>query len=125
MADGKAHQLALQLVEQAARIMGAPRLIPISFAHIDACFYTGQSHVDFVKFLLEHGAKLSVPTWTNNSVASPDDGGLRPEHSDPEMVRGAHELMELYAQARLQTHLDLRALPTRRRPEIRRPHRRG
>ncbi len=97
MADGIAHQLALQLVEQAARIMGAPRLIPISFGHVDACFYTGQSHVDFVKFLLEHGAKLSVPTWTNNSVASPDDGGLRPERSDPEMVRGAHDLMALYA----------------------------
>ena len=77
---------------------GAPRLIPISFAHIDACFYTGQSHVDFVRFFLEHDAKLAVPTWTNNSVASPDDGGLRPEHSDPEMVRGAHELMRLYAQ---------------------------
>ena len=36
MADGRAYQLALQLVEQAARIMGAPRLIPISFAHVDA-----------------------------------------------------------------------------------------
>lgn len=97
MPDSRAHRLALQLVEQAARIMGAPRLIPISFAHIDACFYTGQSHVDFVRFLLEHGATLSVPAWTNNSVASPDDGGLRPERTDPEMVRGAHELMELYA----------------------------
>lgn len=97
MAEGRAHQLALQLVEQAARIMGAPRLIPISFAHVDACFYTGRSHVDFVTYVLEHGARLSVPTWTNNSVASPDDGGLRPERSDPEMVRGAHKLMELYA----------------------------
>lgn len=97
MADGRAHQFALQLVEQAARIMGAPRLISISFAHVDACFYTGRSHVDFVKFFLQHSAKLSVPTWTNNSVASPDDGGLRPERSDPEMVRGAHELMQLYA----------------------------
>ena len=98
MAECKAHQLALRLVEQAARIMGASRLIPISFAHIDACFYTGQSHIDFVKFLLDHGAKLSVPAWTNNSVASPDDNGLRPEHTDPAMVRGAHELMQLYAQ---------------------------
>ena len=97
MADGRAHQLAMQLVEQAARIMAAPRLVPISFAHIDACFYTGRSHVDFVRFLLEHDAKLSVPAWTNNSVASTDDGGLRPERSDPEMVRGAHALMELYA----------------------------
>jgi predicted aconitase len=98
MPDGKAHRFAMQLVEQAARIMGAPRLTPISFAHIDACFYTGQSHLDFVHFLLTHDAKLAVPTWTNNSVASPDDGGLRPENSDPEMVRGAHELMRLYAQ---------------------------
>ena len=98
MPDGKAHRFAMQLVEQAASIMGAPRLTPISFAHIDACFYTGQSHLDFVHFLLEHDAKLAVPTWTNNSVASPDDGGLRPENSDPEMVRGAHELMRLYAQ---------------------------
>ena len=98
MPDGKAHRFAMQLVEQAARIMGAPRLTPISFAHIDACFYTGQSHLDFVRFLLEHDAKLAVPTWTNTSVASPDDGGLRSEHSDPEMVRGAHELMRLYAQ---------------------------
>lgn len=98
MAEGKAHRLATQLVEQAAAIMGAPRLVPISFAHIDACFYTGRSHLDFVRFLLDNGAKLSVPTWTNNSVASPHDGGLRPERADPEMVRGAHELMALYAQ---------------------------
>ena len=97
MGEGKAHQLAMQLVEQAAAIMRAPRLIPISFAHIDACFYTGQSHIDFVKFLLEHQAGLSVPTWTNNSVASLEEPDLRPEHSDPEMVRGAHELMTLYA----------------------------
>jgi predicted aconitase len=98
MPDGEAHRFAMQLVEQAARIMGAPRLTPINFAHIDACFYTGQSHLDFVHFLLEHDAKLAVPTWTNTSVASPDDGGLRSERSDPEMVRGAHELMRLYAQ---------------------------
>ena len=97
MGEGKAHQLAMQLVEQAAAIMRAPRLIPISFAHIDACFYTGQSHIDFVKFLLEHQAGLSVPTWTNNSVASLEEPDLRPELSDPEMVRGAHELMTLYA----------------------------
>ena len=96
MGEGKAHQLAMQLVEQAATILRAPRLIPISFAHIDACFYTGQSHVDFVRFLLEHDAKLSIPTWTNNSVASPEDQNLRPVRSDPEMVRGAHELMKLY-----------------------------
>lgn len=98
MREGKAYRFATQLVEQAARILRAPRLVPIGFAHIDACFYTGQSNVDFVRFILEHGAELAVPTWTNSSVASPDDGGLRPEYSNPQMVRGAHELMKLYAQ---------------------------
>lgn len=98
MGEGKAHQFALELVEKAAAIMGAPRLSRISFAHIDACFYTGQAHIDFVKFLLDGGAKLAVPAWTNNSVASLAEPSLRPEHTDPEMVRGAHQLMTLYAQ---------------------------
>ena len=96
-AAGKAHQLAMQLVVKAANIMDAPRLIPISFAHIDACFFTGQPHVDFIRFMLEHKATLAVPAWTNNSVASQDELNLRPLHSDPEMVGGAHELMRGYA----------------------------
>lgn len=94
---GKAMQLAMKLLVQAGEMMNAPHLIPIRFAHIDACFYTGQSHVDFVRYLLDHGAKLAVTTWTNNSVASLADPGLRPEADDPEMVHGAHELMRLYA----------------------------
>ena len=44
--SGKAMQLAMELVVKAAKIMGAERLLPISFAHLDACFYTGQAHVD-------------------------------------------------------------------------------
>ena len=95
--NGKAHAFAMQLVEQAASIMQAPCLVPISFAHIDACFYTGQSHIDFVKFLLDNDATLAVPTWTNNSVASMDDATFRPEAIDPQMVGGAHELMRLYS----------------------------
>jgi predicted aconitase len=88
----------MQLVQQAADIMEAPKLIPISFAHIDACFYIGQSHIDFVTFLLGNDATLAVPTWTNNSVASLDDTSFRPEHIDPAMVRGGHELMRLYSE---------------------------
>lgn len=88
--------LAMRLVVQAAEIMGAERLIPISFAHLDACFYTGQAHVDFARFLVENGARPAVETWTNNGVVSLADPGLRPEGEDPEMVRGAGELMHLY-----------------------------
>jgi len=93
---GKAMQLAARLVVKAGEIMGAERLLPISFAHLDACFYTGQAHVDFVRFLTENGAALSVETWTNNGVVSLADPTLRPRAEDPEMVEGAGELMRLY-----------------------------
>jgi predicted aconitase len=94
--QGLAMQLAMRLVVKAAEIMAAERLIPISFAHLDACFYTGQAHVDFVRFLLDNGAALAVETWTNNGVVSLADGGLRPRGEDPETVDGAGELMKLY-----------------------------
>ena len=93
---GPAMQLAARLVVKAAKIMDAERLIPISFAHLDACFYTGQAHVDFVRFLTENGASLAVETWTNNGVVSLADPTLRPREEDPEMVEGAAELMHLY-----------------------------
>lgn len=96
-AQGPAMQLAMRLVVKAAGILGAERLIPVTFAHIDACFYTGRAHVDFVRYLLENGAKLSVDAWTNNGVVSLADPALRPEAEDPEFVRGAREVMELYA----------------------------
>jgi predicted aconitase len=95
---GKAMQLAARLVVKAAGIMGADRLIPITFAHLDACFYTGRAHVDFVRFLIDNGASLAVETWTNNGVVSLADPSLRPRSEDPEMVEGAAELMRLYEQ---------------------------
>ncbi len=95
-ADGPAMQLAMKLVVQAARIMAAPRLIAASFAHIDACFYAGQVHVDFARFLLENDAKFAVPTWTNNGLASLEKPELRAGRGDRETMDGARELMGLY-----------------------------
>ncbi len=45
--------------------MEAERLIPISFAHLDACFYTGQAHVDFARFMLEGGRLETGPTMAS------------------------------------------------------------
>jgi predicted aconitase len=95
-ADGPAMQLAMRLVLRAAEIMRAPSLIPVSFAHIDACFYAGRAHVDFARYLLDNNAKLKVPAWTNNGVVSLANPDLRDESADPETVRGARELMHLY-----------------------------
>lgn len=95
-AHGPAMRLAMQLVLKAADLWGAEALIPVSFAHIDACFYSGEAHVDFARFLLDHGASLAVPAWTNNGVVSLADPDIRPEAGDPQMVRGARQLMKLY-----------------------------
>ena len=46
-AQGPAMQLAMRLVLRAGEILGARSLVPISFAHIDACFYSGEAHVDW------------------------------------------------------------------------------
>jgi predicted aconitase len=97
-AYGPAMRLAMRLVLRAAEILGARSLIPVSFAHIDACFYSGQAHVDFAQYLVDHGARLAIPAWTNNGVVSLADPDIRPEASDPEMVKGARRLMQLYEQ---------------------------
>src|SRR6187431_2955144 len=94
--EGPAMQLAMRLVAQAASIMGAERLTPVTFAHIDACFYAGEAHVDFAQYMLDHGARLSVPAWTNVGLISLSDRTLRPESSDPEMIAGGRRLMKLY-----------------------------
>jgi predicted aconitase len=57
-ARGPATRFAMQLVQRAARVMGATRLVPVTFAHIDACFYAGQAHVDFARFMLDGGASI-------------------------------------------------------------------
>ena len=95
-AEGPAMQLAMRTLLRAADIMGAKNLVPIGFAHLDACFYTGQSHVDFAQYLLTHGARFRVPAWTNVGMISLADAGLRPENEAPEMVKGARRLMEIY-----------------------------
>jgi predicted aconitase len=94
---GQAMQLAIELVLQAARILKAPHLIPITYAHIDACFYNGQAHIDFAQFMLDHGARFPVPAWTNNGVVSATHPHLYDGNPDTEMVEGARKLMQLYA----------------------------
>lgn len=93
--QGPALQFAMQLVQRAAVVMAAHELVPVTFAHIDACFYAGRAHVDFARFMLEAGAKFKIPAWTNNGLVSLADETIR--DSQTEMARGAKELMQLYA----------------------------
>ena len=85
----------METIVAAARIDKTDRLIDISFAHIDACFYSGRVHLDFVNYMLDHGAELSVPSWTNNGLIALDDFSIRDPRASREMNE-ARQLMQAY-----------------------------
>jgi len=95
-AEGPAMQLAMRVLVRTAEINGAERFVDVSFAHISACFYNGAAHVDFAQYLVDNGAYLSVPTWTNTGLVSQVDDQLRT--GDLETVQEALRLMRLYEQ---------------------------
>jgi len=92
---GKAMQFAMETIVTAAHIDQADTLIDISFAHIDACFYNGRAHLDFANYMLENGATLAVPSWTNNGLVSLNDLSLRDPLASREMDE-ARQLMQAY-----------------------------
>lgn len=63
--DGPGAALALRLVAEAGRLLGAERLIPIASAHIDGCLYHGDGGTEFAERLAADGARVSVPSTTN------------------------------------------------------------
>ncbi|HEV7417057.1 MAG TPA: aconitase X catalytic domain-containing protein [Tianweitania sediminis] len=61
--DGAA--VAMRLVAESARLLGAPRLLPIASAHIDGALYHGDSGTLFAERLVNGGAKASVRATLN------------------------------------------------------------
>ncbi len=84
----------MRIVVAVARAMDAPRLIPITGAHIDACVYYGQAGLDFGERMVELGAHVRVPTTLNIGLVDL----LHPElmHLPPEVEGPARRQMEAY-----------------------------
>ncbi|RJT38759.1 DUF521 domain-containing protein [Mesorhizobium waimense] len=61
--DGAA--MAMRIVADSARLLGAPRLIPIASAHIDGALYHGDSGTLFAEKLVEGGARVCVRSTLN------------------------------------------------------------
>lgn len=92
--DGEGAAMAMRIVAEAARLMGAPRLIPIASAHIDGALYHGDSGTLFAERLVERGARVAVRS-TLNVGALDLMGGCRVRLSEP--ARGmARRMMEAY-----------------------------
>jgi predicted aconitase len=56
---------AMRIVAESARLLGAPRLIPIASAHIDGALYHGDSGTLFAERLVEGGARVAVRSTLN------------------------------------------------------------
>jgi hypothetical protein len=57
--------MSTRIVAEAARLLGAPGLIPIVSSHVDGCLYHGDSGTLFAEALAQGGAKVAVPTTLN------------------------------------------------------------
>jgi len=64
--NGKAAQVAMEIVTRMASLQGASRLLDVSQGHIDACVYNGPSSLSFAERLVEWGASVRVPTTSNS-----------------------------------------------------------
>src|SRR5262245_43354605 len=62
---GEAARLAMSIVTQLGDLYGAPDLVPIAMAHVDACLYHQDAWLEFAELLVAGGARVSVPTTLN------------------------------------------------------------
>ncbi len=62
---GEGTAMAMRILVETARILGADQLIDIASAHIDGCLYHGDSGTLFAEQLVARGAKVRVPTTLN------------------------------------------------------------
>ena len=93
-AEGKARQVAMQIVLRMARLQGAPELINVVQAHIDGCIYTGSASLRFACQLRDWGGKVKIPT-TLNSI-SVDQRRWRALGIDPAFGEPASALAQAY-----------------------------
>jgi predicted aconitase len=64
-ARGEGAAMAMRIVAETARVMGADRLLPIESAHIDGALYHGDSGTLFAEKLVAGGARVSVRATLN------------------------------------------------------------
>lgn len=91
---GPGAAMAMRIVAESARLLGASRLLPIASAHIDGALYHGDSGTIFAERLVEGGAAVAVRS-TLNVGALDLMGCSRVRLAEP--ARGmARRMMEAY-----------------------------
>jgi predicted aconitase len=92
--DGPARAMAMRIVANTARTLGASRLVPIESAHIDGCLYHGDSGTLFAERLVADGGTVAVPTTLNVGALDLLHAGR--VRLAPERAAMAKRMMEAY-----------------------------
>lgn len=64
-AGGPAAAMAMRIVAESGRVLGASALVAVASAHIDGALYHGDSGTEFAERLVEMGGKVAIPTTLN------------------------------------------------------------
>jgi predicted aconitase len=86
--------MALRIVAEAARLMGARRLVPVASAHIDGALYHGDSGTYFAEKLVDGGAIVAIPSTLN--VGALDLHGCAKVRLAPHQREMARRMMRAY-----------------------------
>ncbi|HTH25753.1 MAG TPA: aconitase X catalytic domain-containing protein, partial [Vicinamibacterales bacterium] len=95
-ARGEGAAMAMRIVAETARLMGAGQLIPIESAHIDGALYHGDSGTFFAERLVAGGAKTAVRATLN--VGAIDLTGCSRNRLPPHELEMAKRMMLAYQQ---------------------------
>src|SRR5688500_12434375 len=93
---GPGAAMAMRIVAETARLMGAERLLAIESAHIDGALYHGDSGTLFAETLVAGGARVSVRATLN--VGAIDLTGCSRNRLPPHEHEMASRMMQAYRQ---------------------------
>ncbi len=92
--SGEGAAIAMRIVAESARLLGARKLIPIASAHIDGALYHGDSGTFFAERLVAGGARVAVRATLN--VGALDLLGCSRTRLEEPMRGMARRMMEAY-----------------------------
>jgi hypothetical protein len=113
---GEGVAMAMRIVADAARLLGAPRLIPIASAHIDGALYHGDSGTLFAERLVEGGAEVAVRSTLN--VGALDLTGCAQVRLAEPQRRMARRMMDAYRALGCETSWTCAPYQAGHRPEF-------
>jgi predicted aconitase/predicted aconitase with swiveling domain len=93
---GRAAQVAMEIIVDAAAIYGADTMQDVGRAHIDGCIYTGDAGLRFARTLADWGGRVKIPTTLN--AISVDYRGWQGQGIDPALGVPASRLADAYVE---------------------------